>query len=105
MHQIITFRIFHMYDKCGHVFVTEFERFFHMSVKLAFDMYQENVSFHSLPTPLKYDITFSLLDIVRTRNYNIYGRRETGIANKNRKTRNLFCSSAQKVAGSSLIGF
>ena len=43
-----------MCDKCGHVF-TEFERIFHISVKLAFDMYQENVSFHSLATPLKYD--------------------------------------------------
>ena len=93
-------------------FFTEFERIFHKSVKLAFDKYQENVSFHSLPTPLKYDkisqknaFYFSLLDIVRTRNYDIYGRRETGIANKNRKTRNLFCSSAQKVTGSSLIGF
>ena len=101
-----------MCDKCGHVLFTEFERIFHISVKLAFDMYQENVSFHSLPTPLKYDkisqknaFYFSLPDIVRTRNYDIYGRRETGIANKNRKTKNLFCSSAQKVAGSSLIGF
>ena len=36
-------------------FFTEFERIFHISVKLAFDMYQENVSFHSLPLPLKYD--------------------------------------------------
>ena len=36
-------------------FFTEFERIFHISVKLAFDMYQETVSFHSLATPLKYD--------------------------------------------------
>ena len=69
-------------------FFTEFERIFQISVKLAFDMYQENVSFHSLATPLKYDIItknafyFSLLDIVRNRNYDIYGRREPGIANK-----------------------
>ena len=36
-------------------FFTDFERIFHMSVKFAFEMYQENVNFQLQAIPREYD--------------------------------------------------
>ena len=51
----ITRLIFTCLTNAVTIFCTELKRIFHISVKFAFDMYQENVSFHLLATPLKYD--------------------------------------------------